>query len=111
MLVNGILFNSEAWHGVTDPQIVKLESLDEALLQGLLKAHSKAPKEFLHLELGTIPLRWIMAQRRLNYMKHIQSRDDSELIKRVFLAQKETPTKGDFVKLIEKRSERPKHNI
>ena len=52
-----------------------------------------------------------MAQRRLNYMKHIQSRDDSELIKRVFLAQKETPTKGDFVKLIEKRSERPKHNI
>ena len=52
-----------------------------------------------------------MAQRRLNYMKHILSRDDSELIKGIFFAQKETPTKGDFVNLIEKRSERPKHNI
>ena len=57
MLVNGILFNSEAWHGLTNAHIVKLESVDEALLRGILKAHSKTPKEFLHLELGTIPLR------------------------------------------------------
>ena len=35
-------------------------------------------------------------------MKHIVSRDDDELIKKVFLAQKETPTQGDLVKLIEK---------
>ena len=44
-------------------------------------------------------------------MKHILSRDDNELIKRVFLAQKETPTKGDFVRLVEKRSKRPEHSI
>ena len=41
-------------------------------------------------------------QRRINYLKHIVGRHDSELIKQVFLAQKEQPTKGDFVKLIEK---------
>ena len=102
MLVNGILFNSEAWHGVTNAHIVKLESVDEALLRGILKAHSKTPKEFLHFETGTIPLRWIMTQRRINYMNHILSKDDDELIKKVFLAQKETPTQGDFAKLIEK---------
>ena len=102
MLINGMLFNSEAWHGVTNAHIVKLESVDESLLKGLLKAHSKTPQEFLHLETGTIPLRWIMTQRRINYMKHIVSRNDDELIKKVFLAQKETPTQGDFVKLIEK---------
>ena len=72
-------------------QIHKLESLDEALLRGLLKAHSKTPKEFLHLELGTIPLRWIMAQQRLNYMKHILSRDDTEIIKRVLFLTKRNP--------------------
>ena len=32
MLLNGILFNSEAWHGVTDARIVKLEQIDEALI-------------------------------------------------------------------------------
>ena len=102
MLINGILFNCEAWHGVTDAHVVKLKSVDEALLSGLLKAHSKTPKELLHLELGTIPLRWVMAQRRLNYMKHKLSRDDGELIKKIVLAQKETQTKGDFIQLIEK---------
>ena len=102
MLVNGMLFNSEAWHGVTSAHIVKLESVDEALLRGLLKAHSKTPKEFLHFETGTIPLRWIMTQRRINYLKHILTRDDDELIKKVFTAQKEAPTQGDFVKLVEK---------
>ena len=35
-------------------------------------------------------------------MEHIVSRNDDELIKKVFLAQKETPTQGDFVKLLEK---------
>ena len=38
MLINAILFNSEAWHGVTAAQIVKLESVDEALLREILKA-------------------------------------------------------------------------
>ena len=56
----------------------------------------------MHLETGTIPLRWIIAQRRLNYLKHILSRDNDELIKKVFLAQKEKPTRGDFIKLVEK---------
>ena len=57
MLINGMLYNSEAWHGVTNAHIVKLESVDESLLRGLLKAH---------LETGTIPLRWIITQRRIN---------------------------------------------
>ena len=39
MLINGILFNSEAWHSVTNAQIAKLECVDNALLRGILKAH------------------------------------------------------------------------
>ena len=57
MLINGIIYNSEAWHGITDAQIAKLESVDEALLRGILKADIKKPKEFLHLETGTVPLK------------------------------------------------------
>ena len=101
MLINGILYNSEAWHGITNAHIAKLESVDEALLRSILQAHSKTPKEFLHLETGTIPLRWIVAQRRIHYMKHILKRNDEELIKKVFLAQQENPTRGDFVKLFQ----------
>ena len=86
-----MLFNSEAWHGITSAHIVKLESVDEALVRGLLKAHSKTPKEFLHFETGKISLRWIVTQRRINYLKPILTRDDDEVIKKVFTAQKRNP--------------------
>ena len=56
MLLNGILFNSESWHGLTKKPIDGLESVDKYLLQNILKAHSKTPKEFLYLELGVLPL-------------------------------------------------------
>ena len=32
MLINGMLFNSEAWHGVTDTELQILEVVDEHLL-------------------------------------------------------------------------------
>ena len=92
MLINGILFNSEAWHSVTNAQIAKLECVDNALLRGILQAHSKTPSEFLHLETGTVPLGWIISQRQINYLRHIMSRSNKELIKKVFLAHKDQPT-------------------
>ena len=78
MLINGILYKSERWHCITNAQIAILESGDEALLRSILQAQSKTSREFLHLETGTIPLRWIVAQRRIQYMKHILSRKDNE---------------------------------
>ena len=101
MLINGILFNSEAWHSVTIAQIAKLEATDKALLRGIISAHNKTPKEFLHLETSTVPLKWIIMQRRINYMRHILGRNENELVKKVYLAQKVKPTSGDFVKLVE----------
>ena len=77
--------------GYTNTKIQILELIDSALLKGILKAHSKTPTEFLHLETGTVPLRWVIAQKRFNYLRHILSRSHDELIKKVFLAQKEHP--------------------
>jgi hypothetical protein len=102
MFLNGILYNSEAWHGVTRKQIKILESVDESLLRSILKAHSKTPKELLYLETGAVPIRYIVAQRRILYLRHIVNRVDGELLKTVFMAQKDNPTQGDFVTLVEK---------
>ena len=43
--LNGILFNSECWHGITMADIVRFERLDNILLRGILGAHSKIPVE------------------------------------------------------------------
>ena len=43
MLISGILFNSEAWHGIEEKDIAILENVDEALLKDILSAHPKIP--------------------------------------------------------------------
>ena len=73
MLINGMLFNSEAWHGVTATQVATLEKVDQSLLRGILNAHKGTPTEFLYLETGCLPIKWIMAQRRINFMQNIVS--------------------------------------
>ena len=71
MLLNGLLYNSEAWHSVTLEDIVALEKLDEGLLRFLLGSHSKAPIEMLYLESGATPIRFVVSSRRLHYLRTI----------------------------------------
>ena len=44
MLVNGLLFNSEAWHFVSPDDLTPLEKIDEALLRFLLDSHIVMPR-------------------------------------------------------------------
>ena len=101
MLINGIFFKSEAWHNIHEAELKLLESVIEYLLRSLVKAHSKTPLEFLYLEAGTVPIRFIISSRRLIYLQTILKREDSELTKKIHIAQKNNPSKGDFTKLVE----------
>ena len=102
LLINAILFNSESWHGVSQEDIEDLEQVDQALLRGLVDGHAKLPLHGLFMELGQEPLRFILAARRVLYLHTLLNRDDRELTKKVYLAQKGDPTKGDFCLLVEK---------
>ena len=101
MFLNGCLFNSEAWQGISSDEEEQLEKVDEALLRGLLKAHAKVPLEALHLETGTISVKYILKGRRLCYLHTILKRDEEELVREVYNAQKSDPTEGDFCRLVE----------
>ena len=61
MLLNGMLYNSEVWHSITENEIKMLEKVDEHLLRSLVKGHSKTPLEFLFLEAGATPLRFLIS--------------------------------------------------
>ena len=54
------------------------------------------------METGATPIQWVIAQRRINFLKHILGKDKDELVFKVFQAQKDTPTSGDFIQLVEK---------
>ena len=100
MLLNGMLFNSESWHSLTMEEIKRLEAVNEHLLRSIVKGHSKAPLEFLYLEVAALPIRYIISCRRLLYLQTLLTRGDKEITKQVYLTQKKNPTKGDFYELI-----------
>ena len=100
MLINGILFNTEAWHSVNVKDVIELEKVDETLLRGLLQAHPKIPLEALYLETKSIPIRYILASRRILYLHNILQKDENEMIRKIYNIQKENPTNGDFSELV-----------
>ena len=101
LLINATMFNSEAWHGLNKSQIVAFEKIDEALIKGLMVCQSKIPIPALYLETGQVPIRYILACRRLLYLQTILQRSDDELINKVYLAQRADTTEGDFCQLVD----------
>ena len=100
MLINGVMFNSESWHGVTKEDVRNLERVDEALLSGLVTGHAALPLPALYLELGVEPLRYIWACRRIMYLHTLLNRSNKEITKKVLNAQIVQPSKGDFCELV-----------
>ena len=100
MLINGCLFNSEAWHGVRESDIRILEKVDESLLRGIMKSHSKIPLEALYLETGSLPVRFILTSRRLMYLHSILQKNKEELVRKIYDVQKKDSSPGDFIELI-----------
>ena len=100
MLINTMLCNSEAWHGITFEQVKAFEKIDEALIKGLVEGHSKIPIPALYLEKGQTPIRYIIACRRILYLQTILHRSEEELIFKVYAAQNNDPIKGDFCQLV-----------
>ena len=96
MFLNGILTNCEVWYGLQKAEVEQLEEVDEFLLRKILGAHSKTAKEMLYLETGTTPLRFLIQSRRLSYLHHILTRDENELIRRIYDAQKRKPINDDW---------------
>ena len=102
LLINGHLFNSEVWHSVTLQDTHELEKIDNMLLRYLLGCPAKTAIEFLHLETGSVPIRFIIAARRLNYLHTILSRDRNEVTRRILEHQFENSVIGDFAELVKK---------
>ena len=97
LLVNGILFNSEVWYNISEKELRELEEVDETFLRRILKAHSKTPIEAFYLELGCIPLRYIIMSRRVNFLYYLTNLKHDEMLYKFFQAQVISPIKNDCI--------------
>ena len=82
--------------------ISDLEKIDEQLLRDLLSAQSKTPIETLYLETGSMPVRYVIFARRVNFLHYILCQDPNSLLGRFFRAQCAEPIKGDWASTVKK---------
>ena len=100
ILINSMLFTAEAWSGLTEKHLARMEVVDSSLLRRLTGGHSKCGTEFHHLETGTWKLRHHISYLRIMYHHHILTRENSETIKKIYNKQKEYIVKGDWLELL-----------
>ena len=97
LLVSSMLCNSEAWYNITNSELNFLETVDLMLLRKILNSPKSTPKEMLYLELGCIPFRNLIQQRRLSFLYYILHEDPKSLVYRFFETQLNNKTKNDWV--------------
>ena len=100
-IVNGMIFSSEAWSSISDTELTRLEQVDMSGLRALVKGHSKCSTAFIILEFGVLQLRHRIMFRRMMFHQHLLTRNNQELIKKVYLKQKEASIKGDWFRSLQ----------
>ena len=91
LFLSSLISNSEAWVNVSAKNVSDLERIDEQLLRDLLAAQRNTPKETLYLETGSIPVRFVMISRRINFLHWILCEEKNSLVSRFFQAQCSEP--------------------
>ena len=97
LLINGILFNTEALFSMNESHVNMLEDCDKYLMRSLFNTEISTPIESLFIETSTVPLRFILYGRRIMFYWTLMHKGEEELAKRVFVAMNEFGTKGDWI--------------
>ena len=112
VLISSIISSSEIWYNINESEYRKLEQTDEMLLKKILNCSSQTNLELLYLELGLMPVRFIILLRRLMYLQHIlKQKHEKTLLYRFFIAQMEDSTNNDWVTGVIKDFEKVKINL
>ena len=97
LLRGSMLFATEVMMNLSVKDVKLIEKSEEASLRDLVKTQCSAPRHILYLELGIVPARFVIKQRKVMYLKHILMQDESSLLKKVVNAQIKSPSKGDWI--------------
>ena len=97
---SSVLLNSETWVNLTKTDLEEIESCDRILLRNILEVPSSTPIPALYLELGVLPLRFVIKARRLMYLHYLLTREESQLVSQVLVAQINEPVNGDWTQSV-----------
>ena len=97
LLRTSILYGAETMFNVTEKELRVLESIEESVLQTVFQTKRSCSRHLLYLESGLIPARYQVHHQMINFLQYILLQPSESLINRVFMAQKQNPSRGDWV--------------
>ena len=98
--VNGTTTNAEVWYGLNDSDIQELDALDRELIRRAFGCPFSVPAEAGHLELGLVPVRFIVKERRVNYLHYLATSEKDKLLYKFFMTQWTNPCKSDWTEKV-----------
>ena len=98
MLVNGVLMSCESWPKLSEQQLKSMEDCDIKYFSNIFNCSGHTNRVLYYIETAKLPLRFVMAKKRLMFLHHILTRESSELIRKVYELQTVRSTKGDLSK-------------
>ena len=97
LLISSILSNSEVWYSLTKHDTELLEQVDEMWMRNLFSCSRNVSRDILYLELGLVPISYIIKARIQMYLHHILQQEEDSLLYTFFLAQMKSPNQNDWV--------------
>ena len=102
MLIGSLLNNAESWINVTESDVNQLEKPDIMLLKNVLSKSGNPSKCFMFLELGVLPVKYVIMSKRLKYLRYILNESITTTLRKVYETLKLDSRKGDFIDLVKK---------
>ena len=84
IMIGGLLNNAESWINITQKNIEDLEKTDLMLQRKVLSVTGNPSRVFMMLELGIIPVRFVMMKKRLQFLHYILNENIESTISQVF---------------------------
>ena len=99
LLLGGLLNNVESWINVSKNDLEALEKPDVILMRKVLSSSGNPCKTFMMLELGILPVKFVIMKKRLQFLHYILNENTTSMIRQVYSALEKDSRKGDFVSL------------
>ena len=87
IFINGFLWGIESWYNLTNKEVEELEAIDKILLRRILSVPVSVPTALIYLELGIVPLKYIIQARRIMFLQYILKRKSDDLLRKFFEAK------------------------
>ena len=96
MIVSSLMYGTEVLPNMRKEDVEKLAKKDHEYLKKAVETMQSCPTALLNLEFGNIPIPVQLMMRRVMYLQYILKMKEDSLLKRVFMAQRSKPVRGDW---------------